>query len=145
MATRRKTKPKVETIKIRLEVVDVNESANTVFLEGTSGDLKYALMIDAELNQKMTAEAVPGDKWDITLKNAIKLTRKVTKGKTLVGQVKGSVCSGSGAPVKSSDTFLVASGTWGRTTKAKCPDCGKDLAVTGGYGSKPMVMRKHNV
>lgn len=145
-------KPKKPTTTVRLEVTDINEHSNTVLLEGFAGDLKYILMIDADLDQKMVMEAVVGDKWDVSLKNAIKLTAKKNPktGAIVTGQVKGSPCTGSGASVSNKDVFIAKGNSrylqgGGKIQKTKCPDCGKEIAINGGYGGRPMTVRKHNV
>lgn len=136
--------PKTASTKVRLEVVDINTVANSILLEGSVGNLKYILMIDADLDQSMVTGAVVGDKWDVTLKNTIKL-KKVTSsnGQTLV---KGSPCPGSGRVLTDKDIYLgKAVGYSYKIKKTKCADCGKEISVNGGYNGKPLTIRKHNV
>lgn len=145
MATKKKV-TKTPTVKVRLEVMDINEISNSVLLEGTEGNLKYVLMIDADFDQKMVADTVVGDKWDITLKNTIKLKKptKAAKGTTVLP--KGVLCPGSGRDIQGTNISLVQN-SWGsaKIPKTKCSDCGKLMALNGGYSGKPYTIRKHNV
>lgn len=145
-------KKTLPSIKLRFEVTDVNTVGKTILMEAFHGDLKYLLMIDADMDAEFLDVSVPGDKYDVVLKNAVKLTaKKVTKNQKAAGitsvttvVVKGATCPGSGAVANKKDLFRAKTPYGHGVNKVKCPDCGKEMAVNGGYNGQPYTIRKHN-